>query len=162
AIKDLDIPRDATIVAVVRSEHVVMPRGDTIFEAGDEVLAMVTGDSEDEVRRILTGGWLDGGVSAVGGWLTAPCDVPLLHELVHRVVHHALLAVACDDAFEVHAPARRDPEDLAAPEEHRGEHGVAVGDRCLERVGACTRHDADRAHFAGDAHRSALLDLVER
>ena len=56
AIKDLEIPRDATIVAVVRSEHVVMPRGDTIFEAGDEVLAMVTHDSEDDVRRILTGG----------------------------------------------------------------------------------------------------------
>ena len=55
AIKDLEIPRDATIVAVVRSEHVVMPRGDTIFEAGDEVLAMVTGDSEEDVRRILTG-----------------------------------------------------------------------------------------------------------
>jgi len=55
AIKDLDIPRDATIVAVVRREHVMMPRGDTIFEAGDEVLAMVTGDSEEDVRRILTG-----------------------------------------------------------------------------------------------------------
>ena len=55
AIKDLDIPRDATFVAVVRGEHVVMPRGDTIFEAGDEVLAMVTGDSEEDVRRILTG-----------------------------------------------------------------------------------------------------------
>jgi trk system potassium uptake protein TrkA len=56
AIKDLDIPRDATFVAVVRGEHVVMPRGDTVFEAGDEVLAMVTGDSEEDVRRILTGG----------------------------------------------------------------------------------------------------------
>jgi trk system potassium uptake protein TrkA len=56
AIKDLEIPRDATIVAVVRSEHVVMPRGDTIFEAGDEVLAMVTHDSEEDVRKILTGG----------------------------------------------------------------------------------------------------------
>ena len=56
AIRDLDIPRDATIVAVVRGEHVVMPRGDTTFESGDEVLAMVTGDSEDEVRQILTGG----------------------------------------------------------------------------------------------------------
>src|SRR5215510_8387300 len=55
AIKDLEIPRDATFVAVVRGEHVVMPRGDTIFEAGDEVLAMVTGDSEEDVRRILTG-----------------------------------------------------------------------------------------------------------
>lgn len=55
-IKDLEIPRDATFVAVLRDEHVVMPRGDTIFEAGDEVLAMVTPDSEDEVRRLLAAG----------------------------------------------------------------------------------------------------------
>jgi trk system potassium uptake protein TrkA len=55
SIRELDIPRDATFVAVVRGEHVVMPRGDTIFEAGDEVLAMVTGDSEADVREILTG-----------------------------------------------------------------------------------------------------------
>jgi trk system potassium uptake protein TrkA len=55
ALKDLDVPRNATVVAIVRNEHVVMPRGDSIFEAGDEVLAMVTPDSEDEVRRILTG-----------------------------------------------------------------------------------------------------------
>ncbi len=32
-----------------------MPRGDTVFEAGDEVLAMVTADSEDDVSKILTG-----------------------------------------------------------------------------------------------------------
>ncbi len=56
ALKEVDVPRDATVVAVVRGEHVVMPRGDTVFEAGDEVLAMVTPDSEEEVRRILTGG----------------------------------------------------------------------------------------------------------
>ena len=56
AISEIDVPRNATFVAVVREEHVVMPRGDTVFEAGDEVLAMVTPDSEDEVRRILTGG----------------------------------------------------------------------------------------------------------
>ena len=56
AIKDIDVPRNATICAVVRDEHVVMPRGDTIFEAGDEVLAIVTPESEDEIRRILTGG----------------------------------------------------------------------------------------------------------
>ncbi len=56
AIRDIDIPRNATFVAVVRGEHVVVPRGDTVFEAGDEVLAMVTPESEDEVRAILTGG----------------------------------------------------------------------------------------------------------
>ena len=56
AIKDLDVPRDATFVAVVRDEHVVMARGDTVLQVGDEVLALVTPDSEDEVRRMLTGG----------------------------------------------------------------------------------------------------------
>jgi trk system potassium uptake protein TrkA len=55
AIREVDVPRDATIVAVVRDEHVVMPRGDTVFEARDEVLALVTPDSEESVRRILTG-----------------------------------------------------------------------------------------------------------
>jgi trk system potassium uptake protein TrkA len=55
AISEIDVPRDATFVAVVRGEHVVMPRGDTVFEAGDEVLAMVTPNSEEEVRRILEG-----------------------------------------------------------------------------------------------------------
>ncbi|TMK67928.1 MAG: TrkA family potassium uptake protein [Actinobacteria bacterium] len=55
SIADIDVPRNATIVAVVREQHVVMPRGDTVFETGDEVLAMVTPESEEEVRRLLTG-----------------------------------------------------------------------------------------------------------
>jgi trk system potassium uptake protein TrkA len=55
-IRDVQPPRNATIVAIVRDEHVVMPRGDTMFEAGDEVLALVTPESEEEVRTILTGG----------------------------------------------------------------------------------------------------------
>jgi trk system potassium uptake protein TrkA len=55
ALKDVEVPRDVTVVAVVRGEHVVMPRGDTVFEAGDEVLAMVTPESEEDLRGILTG-----------------------------------------------------------------------------------------------------------
>jgi trk system potassium uptake protein TrkA len=54
-IRELDVPRDATFVAVVREDHVVVPRGDTGFQEGDEVLALVTPDSEDEVRQLLTG-----------------------------------------------------------------------------------------------------------
>jgi trk system potassium uptake protein len=55
SIRELNIPRDSTFVAVVREDHVVVPRGDTVFQAGDEVIALVTPDSEDEIRRILTG-----------------------------------------------------------------------------------------------------------
>jgi trk system potassium uptake protein len=54
-IRSLNVPRDATFVAVLREDHVVVPRGDTVFQAGDEVIALVTPDSEDEIRRMLTG-----------------------------------------------------------------------------------------------------------
>jgi trk system potassium uptake protein TrkA len=56
SIADLEVPRDATIVAVVRETHVVVPRGDTVLDTGDEVLALVTADSEDVVRSLLAGG----------------------------------------------------------------------------------------------------------
>lgn len=54
AIRDIEIPRDATIVALLREDHLIVPRGDTVFETGDEVLALVTPDSEETVRHLLT------------------------------------------------------------------------------------------------------------
>ena len=50
------MPRDSTLVAIVRDEHVVVPRGDTALQAGDEVLVLVTPESESAVRQALTGG----------------------------------------------------------------------------------------------------------
>jgi trk system potassium uptake protein len=54
-ISELGLPRDSTVVAVLRNDHVVVPRGDTTVRAGDEVIVLVTTDSEDAVRLILTG-----------------------------------------------------------------------------------------------------------
>jgi trk/ktr system potassium uptake protein len=54
-ISDLGMPRDSSIVAVVRDRRVVVPRGDTVLLAGDEVIALVTPDSEEAVRGILVG-----------------------------------------------------------------------------------------------------------
>jgi trk system potassium uptake protein TrkA len=54
-IADLGLPRDASVVAVVRDRRVVVPRGDTTLLAGDEVIALVTEDSEESVRAILAG-----------------------------------------------------------------------------------------------------------
>ena len=51
----LDFPRDATVVAVVRGDRLVVPRGDTVLSAGDEVLLLVTGDAEPAVQRLLVG-----------------------------------------------------------------------------------------------------------
>ena len=56
-ISDLQpFPREATVVAVVREEHVIVPRGDTVIQAGDEVMVLVTSDaSEDQVKEIFIG-----------------------------------------------------------------------------------------------------------
>jgi trk system potassium uptake protein TrkA len=53
SIANLGVPRDATVVAIVREGHVVVPRGDTVVDVGDEVLVLVTPESEDAVRAIL-------------------------------------------------------------------------------------------------------------
>jgi trk system potassium uptake protein TrkA len=54
-IRNLALPRDSTVVAVLRQDHLVVPRGDTVLGAGDEVLVLATVDAEDEVRRLLVG-----------------------------------------------------------------------------------------------------------
>jgi trk system potassium uptake protein len=55
SLADLGLPRDVTVVAVVRNDRLVVPRGDTVLGAGDEVLLLVTGDAEPAVQRILVG-----------------------------------------------------------------------------------------------------------
>jgi trk system potassium uptake protein TrkA len=54
-ISELGFPRDTTVVAVLRDEKVVVPRGATILRVGDEVLVLVTDESEDAVRALLVG-----------------------------------------------------------------------------------------------------------
>lgn len=52
-LAELHIPRDATIVAVVRDGHVIVPNGETTLETGDEVLALVTPESEADLKALL-------------------------------------------------------------------------------------------------------------
>ena len=53
AVAELGLPRDSSIVAVVRDQGVIVPRGDTALSAGDEVLLLVTEESEAEIRRLF-------------------------------------------------------------------------------------------------------------
>jgi trk system potassium uptake protein TrkA len=54
-LADLPMPRDASIVAVVRAGRVVIPRGDTVMTPGDEIVVLVAGESVDDVNRVLVG-----------------------------------------------------------------------------------------------------------
>ncbi len=51
----LGIPREAAIVAIVRDDHLVVPRPEVVLQSGDEVLVIVTQDAEPEVRSVLVG-----------------------------------------------------------------------------------------------------------
>jgi len=55
AIADLGIARDATVVAVVRADRLVVPRGDTVVQVGDEVLVLVTAEAEKSVHDLFVG-----------------------------------------------------------------------------------------------------------
>ncbi|MCU0268988.1 MAG: TrkA family potassium uptake protein [Acidimicrobiales bacterium] len=53
-IMELSLPRESSVVAVVRQDQLIVPRGDTVFYEKDEVMVLVTEDSEDHVRTIFT------------------------------------------------------------------------------------------------------------
>jgi trk system potassium uptake protein TrkA len=55
ALSELELPREAAVVAVVREDHVVAPRDEVVLRDGDEVLVLVSQDGETMVRQALVG-----------------------------------------------------------------------------------------------------------
>ncbi len=55
-IRDLSIPDDSVLPLVIRREEkAIIPFGDTVLEAGDQVIAVTSEASEGTLRRILCG-----------------------------------------------------------------------------------------------------------
>jgi len=54
-VSDLKAPADITLVAIVRGDHVQHPKAGSVLEVNDEILALVTDQSYDDLRRLLTG-----------------------------------------------------------------------------------------------------------
>lgn len=55
-LKDLPIPATCVIAAVIRKGAVVTPRGNLVFEVGDEVLAVVDDESRTALRDLFSAG----------------------------------------------------------------------------------------------------------
>ena len=53
AIKDLGLPDNCTISGILRDGKMILPRGTTVLEAGDEVLAMVDDNTRQVLARLL-------------------------------------------------------------------------------------------------------------
>ncbi len=54
ALKDLGLPEECIIAAVIRDGQVTLPRGTTTFEEWDEVLAITTPESARQLAELLS------------------------------------------------------------------------------------------------------------
>lgn len=54
-VSELALPPDCALVAIVRNEHVIVPRDETPLMAGDELLALSTPDGEAALEEFLAG-----------------------------------------------------------------------------------------------------------
>ena len=54
-LRDIVLPRDCNVIAVLRGTRTVIPRGDTVFKPGDVVLTLVGKNSEEALKVILLG-----------------------------------------------------------------------------------------------------------
>ena len=55
-VRDVPLPRDTALVAIVRGSRVLVPTPDDPLDAGDELVFVCTAEVEDEVRSVLLGG----------------------------------------------------------------------------------------------------------
>ena len=55
ALKDLGLPSECVIAAIIRNGKITLPRGDTTFQKDDEVLAVTDPDGSPQGLRLLHG-----------------------------------------------------------------------------------------------------------
>jgi trk system potassium uptake protein TrkA len=54
-VKEIDLPPESNLIAILRGETTVVPRGDTRLEEGDLVVALVNSEQEGQLRTALLG-----------------------------------------------------------------------------------------------------------
>jgi trk system potassium uptake protein TrkA len=55
ALKDIRLPKDSVLVSIVRGEDVIVPKGNTIFEARDDIIALTKVGNESQLLSLLLG-----------------------------------------------------------------------------------------------------------
>jgi len=54
-LKDINLPKDAVLVSIVRGEEVILPKGDTVLKSGDDVIALTLIGNEPQLLSLLAG-----------------------------------------------------------------------------------------------------------
>jgi trk system potassium uptake protein TrkA len=54
ALKDLSLPNNCVISGIIRHGEMILPRGTTVLEQGDEVLALVDDPAREQLAKLLS------------------------------------------------------------------------------------------------------------
>ncbi|MGB4520416.1 MAG: NAD-binding protein [Candidatus Omnitrophota bacterium] len=54
-VRQIELPKDSVLVSVVRGEEVIVPKGDTILCAGDDLIALTLVGNEPQLLNLLVG-----------------------------------------------------------------------------------------------------------
>src|SRR5262249_7918266 len=54
-LREIIVPKDCNVVAILRGAVAVVPRGDTVFQCGDVVLTLVGKGSDKALKEVLMG-----------------------------------------------------------------------------------------------------------
>jgi trk system potassium uptake protein TrkA len=54
-VKDIQWPENSVLLSVVRQDDVIVPRGDTVLRAGDDVIALTMVGNESQLSNLLAG-----------------------------------------------------------------------------------------------------------
>jgi len=54
-IQDIQMPADSVLVSIVRGEEVIVPKGNTMLEPGDDIIALTLVGNEPQLLNVLVG-----------------------------------------------------------------------------------------------------------
>jgi trk system potassium uptake protein TrkA len=54
-IQDIQLPPDSVLVSILRGEQVIVPKGNTILKAGDDIIALTLIGNEPQLLNLLVG-----------------------------------------------------------------------------------------------------------
>jgi len=54
-IQDIQLPEDSVLVSIVRGEEVIVPKGNTLLQSGDDIIALTLVGNEPQLLNLLVG-----------------------------------------------------------------------------------------------------------
>jgi trk system potassium uptake protein TrkA len=55
AVKDIELPKDSVLISIIRGDEFIVPKGDTVLQSRDDVVALTLIENEKQMLKTLLG-----------------------------------------------------------------------------------------------------------